>query len=279
MNISPRIIAIAFAAWLAGSEALAQDGGIIVAPSDPEGVNGPPGVGVGVSHPGQPGRPGQIGGSNGTVDHGSDPLAPACTATPVGDPANSTWNSCTGSASGVVAGPTAAATGPTPAQLAEQAYQQMRMPLPLPQHSPDLRLLDGRSATVVGEHTWFWTDPSSWAEQSRRVAAGSVWAEVMAIPVRLSFYTAISTSVSCPGPGTPYDRRYGLHAASPDCDVVFNRSSYGQPGDQVTATYRIAWRVTWVGSTGTASVSGDLPTMTSQATATFAVAEAQALIQ
>ncbi|TCO49638.1 hypothetical protein [Actinocrispum wychmicini] len=152
------------------------------------------------------------------------------------------------------------------------------MPLPVPEHSPDLRLADGRSATVVGEHTWIWTDRSAWAEQSKRVAAGSVWAEVTAIPVRLSFDTAVSIPVSCPGPGTAYDRRYGLHAASPDCDIVFITSSYGQPGDQVNATYRITWRVTWVGSTGTAPASGTLPTMTSQATTTLAVAEAQALI-
>lgn len=274
MSTVPKIIALAFAASLFGGEAFAQGGDIIVAPSDPEGVNGPPGVGIGVSHPGQPGLPGQVGGTNGATGHSGDPQAPACTSTPIGDPNNSTWNSCSGSASGTVAGPVTPVAGPTPAQLAEQAYQQMRMPLPVPQHSPDLQLLDGRSATLVGEHTWIWTDRGSWITQSKRVAAGPVWAEVTAAPVRLSFETPISTSVSCPGPGTPYDREYGLHAASPDCDSVFTRSSYGEPGDQITATYSITWSVSWTGSTG----SGTLPNLTSRATTTFAVAEAQALI-
>jgi hypothetical protein len=287
MNVVPKAIVLTFAVWLLGSatDALAQqDGSIVVAPGDTEGVNGPPSVGIGASHPGQTGHPGQIGGPGGSTDHGGGPQAPACTSTPIPganvgtDPSNPTWNNCSGTASGTITGPAGPAAGPTPVQLAEQAYQQMRMPLPVPKHSPDLRLPDGRSATVVGEHTWIWTDPSSWIEQSKRVTAGAVWAEVRAVPIRLSFDAGISAPVSCPGPGTPYDRKYGLHAASPDCDSVFTKSSYGQPGDEVTAAYGITWRVTWTGSTGAAPASGTLPNMTSRASATFAVAEAQALI-
>ncbi|MGI8311679.1 hypothetical protein [Saccharopolyspora hattusasensis] len=148
----------------------------------------------------------------------------------------------------------------------------------MPRHSPDVRLPDGRSATVVGEHTWFWTAPEDWRPQRERVQAGVVWAEVTAVPVRLSMAPGMGGPVaSCSGPGTPYDRSFGLHAASPDCDVVYERSSMDQPGEQVTAQWSITWRVVWQGWDGSAPVGGELAPMTSRAVARFAVAEAQAL--
>ncbi|QGK72252.1 hypothetical protein GIY23_12835 [Allosaccharopolyspora coralli] len=148
----------------------------------------------------------------------------------------------------------------------------------MPRHSPDLRLADGRAATVVGEHTWFWTDPDTWRVQRERVQAGPVWAEVTARPTRLRMNPGNgATPVSCAGPGTPYERSFGLHAPSPDCSLVYESSSAGQPGEQVTARWSITWEITWRGNTGTAPVGGVLPPMTSTAEARLAVAEAQAL--
>ncbi|MFD2422696.1 hypothetical protein ACFSXZ_40875 [Amycolatopsis pigmentata] len=165
----------------------------------------------------------------------------------------------------------------TPAQLAAQAFEQLRLPLPVPRHSPNVRLPDGRDATIVGENTWIWTDHSVWTPAARRVQVGPVWAEVTATPIGLSFTSGTGGSLSCSGPGTPYDRSAGLHAASPDCGFVYTRSSYGQPQDEATATWAIRWSVRWVGSDGAGEVGGDFPAMLSQASATFAVAEVQAL--
>jgi hypothetical protein len=286
MTAVPRMLVATTALWLVGVTANAQqDGEIIVVPNDPQGINQPPGAGIGVSNPGGPGKPGQIGHPDGGGGGpGSGPSGPACTSTPIpgantgGTPTDPTWTACSGSASGVIEGPAAAAL-PTPAQLAQQAYQQMQMPVPVPRHSPDVKLPDGRSATLVGEHTWIWTDRSAWAAQTKRVSAGPVWAEVTAVPIRLSFESGIAPRVVCTGPGTPYDRKYGLHAPSPDCGNVFTRSSYGRPGDQITAQYAITWRVSWIGNTGTAPASGSLPNMVSRADEALAVAEAQALIR
>jgi hypothetical protein len=63
-----------------------------------------------------------------------------------------------------------------------------------------------------------------------------------------------------------------LHAASPDCDYVFD-----QPRDHVDATFAIQWTVRWTGSTGAAPAGGTLPDMTSRAATSFTVAEIQAL--
>ncbi|MET9259599.1 hypothetical protein [Amycolatopsis sp. NPDC004079] len=166
---------------------------------------------------------------------------------------------------------------PTPAQLAAQAFEQLRLPLPVPRHSPDVRLPDGRDATIVGENTWVWTDREVWQPAVRRVQVGPVWAEVTATPAGMTFDSGTGGSASCAGPGTPYERSFGLHAASPDCGIVYTRSSVGQPGDQVRAQWAIQWSVSWVGSDGTADVGGDFPQMQSRAGASFAVAEVQAL--
>lgn len=166
---------------------------------------------------------------------------------------------------------------PTPAELAAQAFEQLRLPLPVPRHSPDVRLPDGRDATIVGENTWVWTDRGVWKPAVQRVQVGPVWAEVTATPVGMTFSSGTGGSMSCSGPGTPYDRSYGLHAASPDCGFVYTRSSVGQPNDLATAEWAIQWSVSWVGSDGTAEVGGDFPQMSSRAAATFAVAEVQAL--
>ncbi|MGC7093955.1 hypothetical protein ACPZ19_04765 [Amycolatopsis lurida] len=166
---------------------------------------------------------------------------------------------------------------PAPAQLAAQAFDRLTLALPVPRHSPDVRLPDGRDATIVGENTWIWTDRSVWKPATERVQTGPVWAEVTAQPSGMTFTSGMGDSLSCTGPGTPYDRSHGLHAASPDCGFVYTRSSVGQPNDQATAEWTIQWSVSWVGSDGTADVGGDFPQMSSRAAATFAVAEVQAL--
>ncbi|ASR39411.1 hypothetical protein BAY61_18190 [Prauserella marina] len=153
----------------------------------------------------------------------------------------------------------------------------MRLPLPVPEHSPDVRLPDGRDAVVVGEHTWIWTDPDVWQPVVERVQVGAVWAEVTAVPVGMTIDSGTGGSTSCSGPGTPYDRSYGLHTPSPDCGFVYTRSSLGQPNDHVTAEWAIRWVVTWVGSDGSTDLGGDFPEMSSRATASFVVAEVQAL--
>ena len=168
---------------------------------------------------------------------------------------------------------------PAPADLAREAYAQLRLPVPTPEHSPNLRLADGRTAVLLGEQTWLWTDRSRFQPRSVRVQAGPVWALVTASPVGLSFDPGDgSPAVSCVGPGTAFvPGRDAAHAVSPTCGYQYRWSSADEPGGVVTAEYGITWRVTWTGSTGTAAAGGRLPEMTSRTTTALAVAEAQAL--
>jgi hypothetical protein len=178
------------------------------------------------------------------------------------------------------AGASTAAALPTPEELAREAFGRLVLPLPVPRRSPDLRLRDGSLAVVVGEHTWVWVDAAGFVAQRRRVAAGPVWAEVVATPVGLRVDPGDGSAVvACRGAGTAFDpARYGPHAASPTCDHVYARSSFGLPGERVTARFEVVWRVGWTGFTGAAAAGGVLPDLLSRATAAFAVAEAQALV-
>ena len=268
------------------------DGPIEVRPVDPGGVYGGPAVDAGVQSPGSPaapaapggGSPGGGGGPRCEYIRGDDEWAVRYAAThvlPPPAPGEHIYEQvCNGSMIGwVILGPGGAPALPSPAQLAQQAAAQLSLSLPVPRHSPDLRLVDGRSGIVVGAATWMWTEPASFRPLSRRVAAGPVWARVTARPVGLEFDPGDgSPVVACAGPGTPFDRsRHGVYEASPDCGFVYTRSSFGRPDDQVSATYAIRWQVSWVGATATGPAQGTLPELVSRATSSFVVAEAQAL--
>jgi len=261
-------------------------GPITVSPIDPDGVFAGPGVGIAVASPGSPGTPGNTaspGGSSAT-----------CVLEPSGQTASEMFGAGTPGYAGTVAGGgpkgyflvcdgvhQAWLNGPdqfpqdtpvvTPEQLAQRAYRRLVLPLPAPHFSPDVRISSG-SATVVGEHTWLWTDKASWTVRSERAQAGPVWAEAVATPTGLIVTPGSDRPLACPGPGTPYTSAAGLHAASPDCDYVF-----GRPRDHLDATFTIEWTVRWTGSTGSAPAGGTMPPMTSRATTQFAVVEIQSL--
>lgn len=205
-----------------------------------------------------------------------------------GDESQAFRVSCGGAGGGWVVGDGAGGPGapggagptvvlPTPGELAERARRQLVLPLPAPGLSPKMRLDDGREATLVNENTWVWTDPGVWGERTERVRVGPVWAEVTARPKRMRFDSGMRQRVTCDGPGTPYDRSYGMHAASPDCGLVYGRSSEGMPNGETRAEYAITWSVSWRGSTGATDEGGELPDMISRASESFVVAEAQSL--
>lgn len=291
-----------FAAWVAAvgglvvatptpaaGEGSGDDGQVIVTPVDPYGQNTRPGVDMwALQNRGE--APVRRGGPRATSPSpGEEPPAggalggipPGCFLGGFGAGGGPGGTGPGGSAFGLRCLPPLptqpAPPLPTPAELAAQAFEQLRLPLPVPRHSPNVQLPDGRDATIVGENTWVWTDRSVWRRAVRRVQVGPVWAGVTAAPVGMAFTSGTGGSMSCSGPGTPYNRTYGLHAASPDCGFVYTRSSYGQPNDEATAEWAIHWSVSWVGSDGTGEVGGDFPQMLSRATEAFAVAEVQAL--
>lgn len=170
-----------------------------------------------------------------------------------------------------------AGMGPTPGQLAQQAFDSLTLTKPSTGRYPAGTLKNGQSYTVVHAATWYWSDPNDFKTLTARAAAGPVWAAVTVKPIALTFSPGDGNAVvSCAGPGTAWNSSYGVWDPSPSgCDYHYPHSSIHEPNHVVTATYGVRWQVTWVGSGNT---SGTLPDQTTTRNATFAVAEAESVV-
>jgi hypothetical protein len=176
--------------------------------------------------------------------------------------------------------PAAAARPPTAAELAVAAYGRLRLPAPVPARYPTGTLRDGRSYTIVQTYMWFWSSPATWKPLSKRVCAGALCATARAAPMSLSFGPGNGEQgVSCPGPGTAWERPPGgswIPTRQPQgCEYRYTTSTFGDPNGELTATYTITWQVSWTGTNGT---SGRLNPLTTRADSTFAVAELQSVV-
>ncbi len=156
--------------------------------------------------------------------------------------------------------PTAPATGApvvTPAVLAQQAVNTLRLPAPSADHNPS-----GDALTNLA--VWWWVRQSQWHPLSQRTQAGAVWARVTVTPTSSTWDAGDGTApLTCAGPGKPYDRSRPADEQSTDCAHTYTESSAGQPqtGPNPNDRYflvrvTVRWRVTWVGAGGT---SGSLP--------------------
>lgn len=166
--------------------------------------------------------------------------------------------------------PDAPAARVTPAELAQQATNRLKLPLPQPRFEPR-RASSAGPATLVAVPTWFYLD--AWQPESQRTEAGGVWAEVRAVPVTTTWSPGDGAApVRCEGPG----RAWAAQESKADaCRYTYRRSSAAQPGNTYTARVTVAWQVTWRGSGGQ---SGRLPLMERQETFPIAVAERQTVV-
>ena len=175
-----------------------------------------------------------------------------------------------------VPGANYAAGPPTPGSLAQQAVNEMQLP------APDVRRNPSGDA-LVNLATWWWVDRSQWHPLTQRTAAGPVWAEVTATPVRSVWDAGDGTpALSCAGAGTPYDTSRSPDAQSTDCSHTYTTSSAGQPqtgpkpNDRFfTVTVTVYWQVSWVGAGGT---GGTLPVMTRTSQFPLRVDERQTVV-
>jgi len=280
--------------WLAiapESSALAAGGS---PPPGPPIVVGPGhdgSIGINVTDPGSPGR----GGASVSPVSGVTCTDQILGETIVGRPSPATvvwlqdvFRTCSDGTSSefyrtVTHGPAGApvVAAATAATLAQVAYGQLVLPHPTAGRSPSGRLQDGRPYTFVKAFMWFWTDPATFGVRVKRVQAGAVWAQVTAEPVSLWLDPGDGqAAVACVGPGRAWqDGRDGQWDRAPGgCDYQYQRSTFGYPRGELTATFGITWRVSWTGSTGAAPAGGVLPDLRTTTTDTFAVAEAQAVV-
>lgn len=160
--------------------------------------------------------------------------------------------------------------GPDLAALARQAYDEVPLGFPVPATSPGIDV-----DQITGLPTWLWLEPGSWAELSARAEIPGFWVEVTAHPERVVWDMGDGETVTCDGPGTPYDPAVDDNAQSTDCSHVYQYTSVDEPDGRYRASVTIEWSVDWEASTGADGVLAD-----ASRTTTFAltVTERQAVV-
>jgi len=161
----------------------------------------------------------------------------------------------------------AGATAPvvSPEQVAQTARKQLRLPAPAIAASPS-------DTQLVRLPTWLWLS-GGWVQSSATASVPGVSVTAVASPVSVSWSMGDGTTVTCGGPGTPYQPGSNPEASSPDCGHTYLRSSAREPGQAFTVSATVQWSVTWSG----AGQTGTFPDLTTTSTATFRVAESHAL--
>jgi hypothetical protein len=125
-----------------------------------------------------------------------------------------------------------------PVVLVQQALSKLPLPTPTIEMAPP-----ADQDQLVNVSTWLWIDPGSWRGLSASATAGPVTTTATASPAEVVWQMGDGQSVTCLGPGTPYEP--SQPNATTNCSYAWTESSAGQPGGvyQVTATvyYRAAW--------------------------------------
>ena len=149
---------------------------------------------------------------------------PACRGPGVIDPMPAVW--VTG------AQPVVAVAQLSPVVVAEQAVRRLGLSSPVIRMAPP-----SGDAQLVGVATWLWIDPASWKTLSASASAGPVTTTATATPSKVTWNMGNGDSVTCQGPGTPYDP--SQPNATTNCSYT-----WAAPGTY-TVTATIYWSVSW----------------------------------
>ena len=97
---------------------------------------------------------------------------------------------------------------------------------------------------IVGMPVWMWVQepgPTTYGPVEGEASAGAVTVTANARVDRIVFDMGDGTTITCNGPGTPYEDRYGV-TDSPDCG-----HQYDKQGDPYTVTATSYWVARWQG--------------------------------
>lgn len=158
----------------------------------------------------------------------------------------------------------------TPAVLARRALEQ------LPISGPSIRMAPRRGATgLVGLPVWMWTrrSASTWGPSSETASVPGLSVTATARGERIVWSMGDGRSVTCRGPGTAYQERFG-NRVSPTCGYRYSRSSAHERDGVYRVTATTTWRVDWSGGGDSGTIR-----VTRSSSTTVRVGEMQVLIQ
>jgi hypothetical protein len=151
--------------------------------------------------------------------------------------------------------------------VAQQAESRLALPALAIRMSPV-------GAQLIRLPTWLWLDSGVWAARSAAAAVPGVSVTATATPTRVMWSTGDGATVTCTGPGTPWQVGDNPAAASPTGGHTYLQGSAGAPGGVFTVTATVSWSVGWVGGGQT----GVLPASTTTTAAPVRVAQVAAAV-
>ena len=119
-----------------------------------------------------------------------------------------------------------------PVVVAEQAAKTLGLSSPVIEMAPS----DGHPQ-LVNVATWLWVNPAAWHPVTATATAGPVTTTAVAAPTKVVWDMGDGHSVTCNGPGTPYDP--STPDASTDCSYTWPAAG------TYTVTATIYWTITW----------------------------------
>lgn len=125
-----------------------------------------------------------------------------------------------------------------PMVLAEQAAERVAIPEPSANLNPS-----PAQNQIVNLATLLWIDPAQWQPVTTSASAAGVTANVAARPLRVEWDMGNGDTVTCEGPGTPYNP--STPDVTPDgaCLYTYRRSSATAPSGAFTVTATAVWEV------------------------------------
>jgi hypothetical protein len=153
-------------------------------------------------------------------------------------------------------------------RAAELALERLDLPDPLVRRNPP-------GDQLVGLPSWLWVD-TPWAPSDVSASVSGVTSTVTATPTHVVWDTGDGSSITCHGPGVPFDGSRSIDAQSSDCTHLYVWPSTARPGGTYQVTATTTYAVGWVATNGQ---SGDLGTVTRSSTVPVRVVEVQAVIE
>ena len=162
---------------------------------------------------------------------------PTCTGPGVLNPMPPVWVSGPQPAAGIVQ--------VAPVVVAEQAAKSLGLASPVIEMAPP----DG-NPQLVGVATWLWVSPAAWHPLTATASAGSVTTTATATPTKVVWDMGDGSTVTCDGPGTPYDP--SSPAATTACSYTW--STAGTFTVTATAYWSVSWSATGAAGGGSLGV-------------------------
>lgn len=149
-------------------------------------------------------------------------------------------------------------------EIIQRAKAKLDLPKPKIGSAP---CTDDECEGTVGVPTWFWLEDDQWKTQTDTATAGSKSVKIKATPSKTTWSLGDGQSVSCSGPGTPFDSSTG-YGPSPDCGI--------EQGYQSAGTYTLTATITYdIAITG---ATEETDTITTSSSEEVTVGEAQAIV-